>query len=164
MSFMDKNSCLRRVVPLFFLALGACAAPASAPVANPSSPPPGVDARDWSRFADRTLLFYDPQHGNQIEYYAPDGHAFLWYPGNGIALRGVWRISEGRLCGLYGENTYNPVTMEQGGWECTDLVDQERYIFDSMAGDIFDLATERVPFRLPAHPRFRSLSEVKSPP
>ncbi len=96
-----------------------------------------------------THWIYDVFHGTQVEYNAPDGRTFLWYPGNTRILPGRWEVRKGfivpELCFLYGTNTYNPVTGLRGGkWEC-DTVKRLGYI---MRGDPFGLS-RGLPVRIP---------------
>lgn len=62
-------------------------------------------------------------HGTQIEYLAADGQTFLWYPDNVAVVKGRWKLQMARygleMCFLYGENSLNPLTGQNGGqWEC----------------------------------------------
>lgn len=128
----------------------------------PSSTP--TDAREPSDpYTDRTHLFYDEHHGNQIVYYDRKNRAYLWYPGNHIVITSTWRIDGNRICAISDlENTFNPFTGEGGrNWECNPIDDNLIRGRDSVRGDIFHLSSEQVPFILPAHPAFRSLADVK---
>jgi hypothetical protein len=138
------------------LAVAAAACSSTGPGRAPSP-----ETSLTSPYAGKTVLFYDGGHGNQIEYYDPAGRAFLWYPGNAGAVRGRWRTTTEAICFLYGPNTYNPVTGQHGGsWECTPWDPYRRHITDVADGDVFELSTGAVPYRLQARPRFGSISEV----
>ena len=57
-------------------------------------------------FSDATRVTYSDRHGTQLEYHAPDGTAWLVYPGNRATLRGEWTTREGpsgapQLCYRY---------------------------------------------------------------
>ncbi|WP_437320808.1 hypothetical protein [Sorangium sp. So ce385] len=160
---MPRPSLLLGVLGLL---LPACAGEAPlhpGDVAAPASPPPSPDESGRKAYSDKTVLYYDPSHGNQIEYTGPDGRAFLWYPTNRSPLPGDWRIDGQRICFQYGESSFNPVTGDHGGeWECTPLEQHERHMVDSVSGDVFGLATGSLPFRLPVHPRFDSIADVKA--
>lgn len=97
--------------------------------------------------SDMTYLSYSDQHGVQIEYLAPSGKTYLWYPGNRAVVAGEWTEVLDRVCYRYGADTFNPVTRRQGGdWECrfTDILAEAN--LDALAGDPFDLSTtELVP-------------------
>jgi hypothetical protein len=109
------------------------------------------------------VLFYDPSHGNQLEYYAPNGRCYLWYPGNRGVVAGEWRAEGEYICFRYGANTYNPVTGEHGGeWERTLLERWGTNIVDAAAGDVCGLATGRLPYNLPRHPGFESVHDAKN--
>jgi hypothetical protein len=76
-----------------------------------------------------TRMTADQGHGTQVEYNAPNGMSYLWYPGNRAAVLGRWKVEEGlapdqvhrfvHLCYLYSVLTYDPVDNSRGGkWEC----------------------------------------------
>ena len=46
-------------------------------------------------YRGRTSMSSDPCHGEQIEYNAPDGTAYLWYGTNATVVKGEWEIVEG---------------------------------------------------------------------
>ena len=100
------------------------------------------------------------QHGTQVEYHAPNGKAYLWYPGNSQIVVSDWEIRPSQhknpqLCYRYGTNTYNPVTDTRGGkWECGDI----RYSdMDILRGNPFGLRPGDVPKRI--QNRFRYFAE-----
>lgn len=126
-----------------------------------SATPPGSAKREFP-FADKTLLFYDPSHGNQIEYFAPDGKCYLWYPGNKRALPGHWRMEGDNICFLFGSNTYNPVTGEIGGnWDKRPFNHFAKTVARTADGDVHGLATGQVPHSLQAHPALESVEAAK---
>jgi hypothetical protein len=113
-------------------------------------------------YSGATVVTTDPnslapesqRHGVQIEYHAPNGQSFLWYPGNTRPVIGRWEVrsaanGEPILCYSYGQNSYNPVTKQIGGGECK--TGYEAMLFQSFAfvGDPFDLASGRLPFVIP---------------
>ena len=114
-----------------------------------------------AKLCDRTLFHYDKGHGNQIEYYAPDGFAYLWYPGNWRSVRSLWKLeATGRkrrttICFKYARNTYNPMTKQHGGkWECRPFSWFLKGTHKkSPVGDVFGLSTGTIPFRLDRHPK-----------
>ena len=154
---MNAKTCLMIVL---LGGLSACTRSASA-IAPGATAAGSNDPND--RYTGRTVLFYESQHGNEIEYYDPNGRSYLWYPGNPHALAGSWRLDEQRLCVIYdSENIFNPATGETGRmWQCSSFEQHKEDIRDTQPGDIFHLSTEQVPFILPAHPGYRTLSEVK---
>jgi len=96
-----------------------------------------------------------PGHGTQIEYFDESGRAFLWYPGNSRAVPSSWNLRRSesnmryQICFLYPSNSYNPLTHTRGGSpECRDLADFAKNIKDARKGDIFDLGTGRIPYKL----------------
>lgn len=125
--------------------------------------------------ADKTIMTFDPGttyctstgkfvycptipgHGTQVEYFAPSGHAFLWYPGNARPVPSSWKLvrtSAGErydICFLYPSNSYNPFTRTHGGtWECRDLAEFARGVKEVRESDLFALSTGRIPFKLDA--------------
>lgn len=120
-------------------------------------------------FRGRTSMSADPCHGEQIEYNAPDGKAYLWYGTNADVVVGEWAIvsDEGdprvvalnrfkngdpvpKYCQRYQGNTYNPATKKRGGrWECIDVFLLTRGRAASAEGDVFGLSEGgAVPHRL----------------
>jgi hypothetical protein len=103
-----------------------------------------------------TNLSYDSGHGTQVEYVAPGGSNFLWYPGNAVVLPGHWKTIGGsrkhpsEICFVYGPNTYNPVTGVVGAkWECEPINLYLSLQTERAKGDVFGLAHRRaVPFVL----------------
>ncbi|MEM6638251.1 MAG: hypothetical protein AAF667_20475 [Pseudomonadota bacterium] len=111
--------------------------------------------------AGHTRKTYDRFHGTQIEYFDTDGRAYLWYPGNGLAVPSFWKteshwktaanpMGESELCFLYSRQAYNPVTREFGGlWECMKG-ETALYLTDEVvAGDVFNLKSSFLPYVLP---------------
>ena len=102
-------------------------------------------------YIGQTNRYYEPGHGVQIEYTAPDGNMYLWYPGNRQVVTGTWRLDgETHICFNYQSNSRNPLTGNSGGrWECQYVTIQSDRITERAAGDLFGLAErEMVPFRL----------------
>ncbi|MGE0742225.1 MAG: hypothetical protein AB7O98_12870 [Hyphomonadaceae bacterium] len=117
-----------------------------------------IAAADLSAaMSGRTFRYYDPFHGAQFEYYAPDGTAYLWYPGNKISVASAWHVEGERtahedtrkLCFVYGPRIYNPVTQEWGGRpECEPVRKAMLFVQESAAGDVFKLERGTVPWVL----------------
>ena len=108
-----------------------------------------------------TQAFYDNGHGTQIEYNAPDGKSFLWYPGNQRINVGRWRVQqEGskptEICYLYGANSYNRVTKKWGGnWKCKEAIDHTVFVSETVRGDPFGLGKRtRVLFTIVGKSKF----------
>ena len=114
-----------------------------------------------NKLCDRTLFFYEKQHGNQIEYFAPNGFAYLWYPGNRRSVPSQWRLAADKktgtatICFKYPRWGYNPVTKQYGGkWECRPFSRFWSHTNGKPAvGDVFNLSVGMVPFRLSNHPQ-----------
>jgi hypothetical protein len=104
---------------------------------------------------DADIVIPEASHGTQIEYHAPDGTSYLWYPRNTSVVRGRWKVdadSSGRtiLCYLYGPNAYNPLTNQGGGsWECRRASAQLVYTDGAIKGDPFELQSGSIPFVIP---------------
>lgn len=103
-------------------------------------------------FSGNTLNYYARGHGTQVEYMAPNGYSYLWYPKNKAIVPGKWKVElmYGRvhICYKYPSNSYNALTLQWGGkWHCDDA---DRSLDDNLErikGDPFGLRTE-LPFKL----------------
>lgn len=109
-----------------------------------------------SMYAGKTRMTYNSGHGTQIEYVAPNGRNYLWYPGNTTILRGRWRTQTATdgaiyICLLYPSSSYNPVMQTYGGqWECEEGAHALSHTKEVLNGDPFGLARRlRPPFILP---------------
>jgi hypothetical protein len=125
---------------------------------------PGIAGADYvigydetkSLFSGQTMMSYDPGHGTQVEYIAPNGRTYLLYPGNKVIVHGSWKLARTdkptifNLCFKYPSNSYNPVTKQSGGaWECQIAGFYLRGIADHAKGDVLGLAkSSAVPFVL----------------
>jgi hypothetical protein len=119
-------------------------------------------AQDLRSAAGKTFRFWDPDHGSQVEYIGPRGlWAFLWYPGNRVIVPARWRLTtvggEPGKCELWPARSYNPVTGQVGGWECSPQSRWRAKIVEVAKGDIFGLAHDpgrpyATPFPLPREP------------
>ncbi|MBF9036478.1 hypothetical protein HKCCE2091_19745 [Rhodobacterales bacterium HKCCE2091] len=109
---------------------------------------------------ERTLHFHDPAHGNQVEYFRPDGISFLWYPNEPEIIPGEWRLEVTGpgamdICFRYPEDSWNPVTGEYGGdWECTAFDNFLAHIVEGgiVEGDPLALSSGDIPAPLAPHP------------
>lgn len=107
---------------------------------------------DRSTYAGHTIIYHENSHGTQVEYTDPSGKAYLWYPTNERSLPGVWQIRFGmQICFDYGPNTYNPVTRSRARWSCTMLRQHKGHMKHRCKGDVFGLASGKIPFVLPRH-------------
>lgn len=103
--------------------------------------------------AGRTYLSFSQAHGFQVNFIVDDRSAWLWYPGNRVALPETYRLDHVKgvaaLCWQHPENTYNPVIQRPGGnYVCQSLDLSRRTIVSVLPGDPFKLATGRVPYPL----------------
>lgn len=105
-----------------------------------------------AQFSGLTMMFFEAGHGTQIEYNAPNGRSYLWYPGNSVVLPAYWRIQGDDICYLYPQSSYNPITQTRGGgWECQSASSSLSRTTERARGDIFGLSrTKRPPFALSA--------------
>lgn len=97
-----------------------------------------------------TYLSFSRGHGFQVNYIAPAGKSYLWYPGNRRAVPEEWvvRSNPNRVCWRHPSASYNPVTRSRGGnYQCQDLRLSRRSIVSSLVGDPFGLANGTVPFQ-----------------
>jgi hypothetical protein len=108
------------------------------------------NTRDF--FSGKTLVHL----GMQVEYYRPDGAAFLWAPKNTVVVPGRWKVEgfvpgdtfSGDICFKYA-STYEELLAgtASGFWECHELRSQKLIITGRVAGDPFNLSkTLAVPF------------------
>ncbi|MBW0005332.1 MAG: hypothetical protein JO216_17800 [Hyphomicrobiales bacterium] len=147
----DPISSLRGAVVLVALATAlfsirndVFAQNASGPNVAPPSPERLEQARRYIEMASSsakvhayisnfTRMTYDRSHGTQVEYNAPDGKSYLWYPGSRIITLGRWKVDEAlapdqshrnvSLCYLYSAQSYDPTNNIRGGnWECAPAV------------------------------------------
>jgi len=100
-----------------------------------------------------TYLSFSSAHGFQVNYIAPQGKAWLWYPGNQRVVPEEYKqdIVSGQeaICWRHPSNSYNPVTQASGGaFACQSLALTQRTIVAALPGDPFSLETGTVPFPL----------------
>lgn len=113
---------------------------------------PQTTSEAKATYQGHTVVYFDPSHGTQVEYYDAQNRSYLWYPGNTRIVTGDWKIEvdanqQNRICHRYQTNSYNPVTGVRGGnWECTNLAFQQSSIQTRLAGDPFGLASGAVPY------------------
>ncbi|MBO6604865.1 hypothetical protein [Rhodophyticola porphyridii] len=102
----------------------------------------------------RTVHYFSPELGNQIEYTAPDGSAYLWHSGNEGLVLGTWEVTEitpdiGEVCYVYRPGSFG--ADDPGSEFCFDW---EMLISDVPQdgvrdGDPYNLASGLRPFALP---------------
>ncbi len=98
-----------------------------------------------------TYLSLSPGHGFQVNFLAPNGKAWLWYPGNQFGVPEDYKTSivsgQRAICWRHPTNSYNPVTKTSGGgFQCENLALAQRTIVASLPGDVFSLKTGLVPY------------------
>jgi len=94
-----------------------------------------------------TYASFDSGHGYQVEYLSADGHAYLWYPGNNRPVVGAWKRVLDEVCYQYGNNTFNPETLQRGGsWNCDYVGELGFYVVAYQSGDVFGLTSGRIPY------------------
>lgn len=91
-----------------------------------------------------------PGHGTQIEYFAANGMAFLWYPGNRRPVPARWKLEKQAggydICFKYPSRSYNPITRQHGGhWQCRSFGGFAARIKEIRENDVFKLSTGRLP-------------------
>lgn len=109
------------------------------------------------QLSGRTAKFDGPGHGTQIEFFHPNGRAYLWYPGNTAVVPSEWRIEAGGttnanavICFRYPTRSYNPVTQQFGGqWECRPSTVFGLTMTALIEGDEFNLSSGRIPRTMP---------------
>jgi len=106
--------------------------------------------RDY--FSGNTLNYYARGHGTQVEYMAPNGYSYLWYPKNKAIVPGKWKVEvmyrRVHICYKYPSNSYNALTLQWGGkWHCADADGSLDDNLERIKGDPFGLRTG-LPFKL----------------
>ncbi len=133
-----------------------------------AQPVPGTEAaHDF--LCGHTVHFYSEPHGNQVEYFAPGGRTFLWYPTEDQPVPGEWALEVAPdevtvdLCFRYPTTAWNPVTQQyEGPWHCSPFAEARAEIVDDpLEGDPFDLSDGSIPAPLPAFPQ-ADLAELES--
>ncbi|MEP2641687.1 hypothetical protein [Roseobacter sp.] len=88
-----------------------------------------------------------------MNYIAQASKAWLWYPGNGRSLPETYKLDrvsgQAAICWQHPNNSYNPVTGQNGGsFACEPLAFASKAVVSELSGDVFDLASGQVPYRL----------------
>ena len=104
--------------------------------------------------ANTTYLSFNKFHGFQVNYIAPDGRAWLWFPGNRKVVPEEWKLDSTNgikaLCFRHPSNSGNPATGRRGGaFQCQSLKLSQKSIVARLDGDAFKLTSGDVPYRLP---------------
>ncbi|WP_147405720.1 hypothetical protein [Cereibacter sphaeroides] len=130
---------------------------------NPTIPSPGylgLLGNDVDPQAPRpgyTVATDSVGNGIQIEYFAPDGRSYLWYPGNRTVVPAQYRYglvipndgSTGRIATiefLYPANSVDMLGRRGGKWESRGISDYRIYVMASQEGDVFNLSSGKVPY------------------
>ncbi|MEP6067586.1 MAG: hypothetical protein ABJ246_17225 [Paracoccaceae bacterium] len=136
------------------LGLSACFGPSPQSLQfDPTAPPTLESAR--TIFSNRTFITHS-LHGTQIEYHKPNGRSFLWYPGNLGVVPANWEVrshlgSSHEICWQYPTSSRNGITgvSSKGRWQCSPSISFYSSVEEVLEGDPFNLASGRVPYRLP---------------
>ncbi len=110
-----------------------------------------------AQLSGNTLHFTGGGHGTQIEYFNPNGTAYLWYPGNKSGVPSRWKVEASdrsnapvNICFQYPKRSYNPVTHQFGGrWECRPIALFAAGLDAVHRGDPYKLANGSIPRTLP---------------
>ena len=104
-----------------------------------------------AELSDRTSIVRQEGHGIYVEYTAPDGRFFSWYPANTSVEQGIWSVADAgsppEACFQY-KDSYHPLTGEFEPKECVPAVQiiGRVYVVDSRKGDVFELSTKGIPY------------------
>ncbi len=110
-----------------------------------------VSAALEAELSDRTSIVRQQGHGIYVEYTAPDGRLFMWYPQNTSVVTGTWgvleKVSPPEACFKYKDSSH-PLTGEFEPEECVpaDQIIGRAYVVDSREGDVFKLRTKGIPY------------------
>lgn len=128
---------------------------------------PTIERSFRNTLVDRTVFFSGGGHGTQVEYFANDGRAYLWYRGNRASVPSNWKtaspsngdipgppipITQGdvAICFQYPSRSYNPATKTFGGeWQCRSSFLFAENIVAILEGDLFNLSSGRLPAVMP---------------
>lgn len=130
---------------------------------NPATPTPGNLALGGHRIDPQaprpgyTVATDSVGNGIQVEYFAPDGRSYLWYPGNATAVQAQYRYGlviprdgrPGRIGTvefLYPSTSVDMTGRRGGEWESRGISDYRVYVMASQKGDIFNLSSGKVPY------------------
>lgn len=128
---------------------------------NPTTPTPGrlqIGPRDVDPQAPRPGYTVATDGGPiQIEYFAPDGRSYLWFPGNTTVVQGQYRYGLvipddggigriGTVEFLYPSNTIGMTGRKGGKWEAQGISDYRMYVMAVRNGDIFNLSSGEIPY------------------
>jgi hypothetical protein len=108
--------------------------------------------RAQQMLSNTTRITYNDAHGVEVEFHAANGSTYLWYAGNVDAVTGKWktRVTSGQplVCYTY-FNAYNPVTGQSNTTDCWNVapVLGKVGVIVSAEGDLFNLASGRIPYR-----------------
>jgi len=104
-----------------------------------------------AELSDRTSIVRQEGHGIYVEYTAPDGRFFSWYPLNTSVEKGTWSIADAgsppEACFKY-KDSYHPLTGEFEPEECVSAVQLIGSVYEvgSREGDVFELGTKGIPY------------------
>ena len=106
-----------------------------------------------SFLANSTMRSHTGLIGPQFEFLAANGTANLWYPGNSQTVPSQWKTTSGQgivqMCFKYPAASFDPSTGTHGGsWDCEDARDYLISHEEILSGDLFGLASGRVPYVL----------------
>jgi hypothetical protein len=102
---------------------------------------------------NKTKMVFSSYHGVQVEFTADTGQVALWYPGNWGVVRGVWdaRVEAGSAVICYSYfNALNPANGQVNPTDCFSPAQIFGGVGDlgSRDGDVFNLMSGRIPYRL----------------
>ncbi|MEM1079087.1 MAG: hypothetical protein AAGI09_11205 [Pseudomonadota bacterium] len=102
---------------------------------------------------NRTYLSFSLAHGFQVNFFAGNGRAYLWYPGNRNVVAEAYKLDvvagQQALCWRHPENSFNPVTRTTGGqFRCESLAMAQRTMAAVVAGDPYRLSEGNIPYVL----------------
>lgn len=104
-----------------------------------------------AELSGRTSIIRQEGHGIYVEYTAPDGRFFSWYPLNTSVEKGIWSVSEAvsppEACFKYKDSNH-PLTGEFEPEECVSAAQivGRVYVVESREGDVFELGTKGIPY------------------
>ncbi|MGR3481494.1 hypothetical protein [Salipiger marinus] len=145
----------RGAIAALFVLLGGCSDQQPPPVSAHAIAEVSVRQNRVPTYPqpDTTYLSFSRAHGFQVNYLAPEGKAWLWYPGNRLGVPEDYKrdvvAGQEAMCWRHPPNSFNPVTRKQGGtFACESLALARSTVVSALPADPFALQTGRVPYTL----------------
>ena len=113
--------------------------------------PDALETALRNALTDRTRMIYREGQGVTVEYAAPDGRLYLWYPGSAHSAAGTWGVQRFKKKLVNACFRYQPAEAAPRPFEAGDCVPAEQTlgaadVVREWRGDVFGLGSGRVPY------------------